>query len=132
MKLNILKKYIAVLLLFAFLGADTEMSQLLRFPIFVHHYLEHVDSDIISMNDFLTSHYNVNINHSDDKHHDHDHLPFRAKDCPVCTVFIALIKPAHSIISTPIIFEETISAKYKGILYSSTHISNIWQPPKIS
>src|SRR5690606_33774379 len=92
--LCVVKKVIAVFFLFILLTANTAFGQLLRLPTLVHHYLEHVEWDNSTLFQFLSEHYATTINHPDDKHHDHEKLPFKAADLQVIQV-VTIISHAN-------------------------------------
>lgn len=126
------KRIIAISFLFIFLTANTAFGQMLRLPTLVHHYLEHVEWDNMTLFEFLSEHYAVNINHPDDKHHDHQKLPFKTADCHTSQVVTLVPQPTFSICQ---IFPETIELK-KSIRnqqhYSNAYLNSIWQPPRFS
>ena len=63
-----LEKTIAILFIFIFLCANTEIEQLLKLPNLVEHFTEHHDHDVdkqgISFLEFITIHYNYTQHHS--------------------------------------------------------------------
>jgi hypothetical protein len=128
-----LKKLIAISFLFVFLTANTELHQLLKLPVLIHHYLSHhQDEQDKSFLHFLSDHYSSTPEHSDNDHHEHDNLPFKTNDCATAHVSIAFVNLTPFTISRPIIFQDKVSPIYNGGFYSASVISNIWQPPKIS
>ncbi|NBU04883.1 MAG: hypothetical protein EBT39_00830 [Sphingobacteriia bacterium] len=128
-----MKKLIAISFLFVFLFANTELHQLLRLPMLIHHFSEHHDQEPDeSFADFLNEHYSDHHNHSDNDHHDHDNLPFKTKDCATAHVSLAFLNHIQFSVLRPTAFYDKISPIYNGAFYSSAVVSNIWQPPKIS
>jgi ABC-type Zn2+ transport system substrate-binding protein/surface adhesin len=131
-----LKKLIAISFLFLFLSANTEIHQLLRLPVLIHHFLEHQNQEPDeTFSNFLKEHYYDHQNHSDhdhQDHHDHDKLPFKTTNCALAYVSLAFVNPIQFSISPSIIFHDKISPSYNGALYFSALVRNIWQPPKIS
>ncbi|MES2138757.1 MAG: hypothetical protein V4511_03560 [Bacteroidota bacterium] len=127
-----MKKLIAISFVFVFLYANTELHQLLKLPVLVHHYLEHHEEDnSASFAGFLYSHYNSEKSHSDNDHHDHHNLPFKT-DC--ANVHSSLAYTGHhqySFQHTPPVSVK-VNVVYNEIIYSSASLSNIWQPPKFS
>jgi hypothetical protein len=124
------KKYLAILFLLIFLTANTAFGQLLRLPILVHHYLEHVEYENASLIKFLSEHYATIINHPDDKHHDHKKLPFKTLNFQVIQ---AVTLQATIAISQ--IIPEIVNIKnsfYNPQCYSNTFLNSIWQPPRLS
>jgi len=126
------KKPIAIFLLGSTLFAHTELHQLLRLSVFIHHYLEHVTLDNnLSVFEFVRAHYSDNINHPDDQHRDHENLPFKSNDHNTQTITIFL----------PIVSQNTQQIyigvdKIKSITDQQSiccaYLQNIWQPPRFS
>ncbi|MES2286220.1 MAG: hypothetical protein V4547_11070 [Bacteroidota bacterium] len=128
-----MKKLIAISFVFVFLYANTELHQLLKLPVLVHHYLEHhEEGNGASFAGFLYSHYNNEKSHSDNNHHDHQNLPFKTIDCT--NIHTSLAYNHHYQYSFQ--HRNPVSVKiivvYNEIIYSSASLSNIWQPPKFS
>lgn len=127
----VMKKTIAILFVSLYLFSTTQLSELLKIPIFVEHYIEHRHENAkITLWDFLWLHYaNGNIHDAD---YDRDmQLPFKALTYPVvaCLSFI---------IPTPISFTNPLNnnrvekqqAFYESPDYISLYLSSIWQPPR--
>jgi len=126
------KKLIAISFVFVFLYANTELHQLLKLPVLVHHYLEHNEgANNAAFADFLYNHYNNEQSNSDNNQNDHRNLPFKT-DC--ANVHTSLAYTGHQQYS----FQHTlpvsvkVNVVYNEIIYSSASLSNIWQPPKFS
>ena len=127
-----MKKLIAISFLFVFLSANTELNQLLRLPILIHHFLEHHEQEPDeTFTDFLNEHYSADQSLSNHEHHDHDNLPFKTTHCSVAHASLAFVSQIQYSIPKPIILYDKISPVYNGSYYSSAVGSNIWQPPKI-
>lgn len=128
-----LKKFTVISFLFIFLCTNTTFGELLRLPILIHHYKEHIIWDNnASFLDFLTKHYASKIDHPDDKHNDHEKLPFKSVDFSASQV--VSIVPQTFIPLPGIVFTDGESRK---INHSHQHISSaflgsIWQPPRFS
>jgi len=115
-----------------FFCGNSTLGELLRLPILVHHYKEHVAQDQdASFWDFLAKHYAERIDHPDDEHRDHEHLPFRSADC--ATAHICSLVPPAGVSLEPVVFfnagQKTLS-RYRPH-YSSAFHNNIWQPPRL-
>ncbi|MCE9540348.1 MAG: hypothetical protein K8R85_14200 [Bacteroidetes bacterium] len=127
-----MKKLIAISFVFVFLYANTEMHQLLKLPVLVHHYLEHCkEANNSSFVGFLYNHYNSEKPHSDNDHHDHQNLPFKTDCANIHTSFAFTGHHQYSFQSTPPVSVK-VNVVYNEIIYSSASLSNIWQPPKFS
>ena len=127
-----MKRVIAISFLFIVLTANTAFVQLLRLPTLVHHYFEHVEWDNSTLIEFLSVHYASTINHPDDKHHDHEKLPFKALECQAIQVQTFIPQTTFSI--AQIIFN-TVEIKkpiYNQQNYSNAYLNSIWQPPRFS
>jgi hypothetical protein len=126
-----LKKAISILLLTAFLISTTELYQILKLPLLIEHFSEHKQmNEGTTLWVFLKIHYSNNdVTYGD---YDKDmRLPFKSHDGCVNTVSptsaptlysYKVIKPVESEINT-------FKVQYK-IFFTSSYLSNIWQPPK--
>jgi hypothetical protein len=128
-----LKKLIAISFLFIFLCANTELHQLLKLPVLIHHYLSHhQDEHDKSFTHFLDDHYSSTPQHSDIDNHEHDNLPFKTNDCAMAHASIDFVNQGqYTIVNTSTFYIKT-SLIYDGVIYSSAFLSSIWQPPKFS
>ena len=128
-----LKKLISISLLFVFLSANTELHQLLKLPVLIHHYLSHhQDEHDKSFAHFLADHYSSKPEHTDKDNHEHDNLPFKTNDCADMHSNIAFNHHHHFSLCEPNIVAEKVSVIYNVLFYSSSALNSIWQPPKIS
>lgn len=128
-----MKKAIAVFFLLVFLSMGSVFGQVLRVPILIHHYLEHVEWDNNpSFIDFLTTHYAKEINHPDDKHGDHGNLPFKSTDFAALQVVAVPPQVLSTIVRVPVSMTESTKAVYNQPDYSNSHLDRIWQPPRFS
>jgi hypothetical protein len=128
-----LKKLIAISFLFVFLSANTELHQLLKLPVLIHHFFEHHKQEPSeSFAEFLSEHYITHLDYSDKDNHDHDNLPFKTPDCATAHISLAFVNHIQFSVPRPTAFYDKISPIYNGAFYSSAVVSNIWQPPKIS
>jgi len=125
-----LKKFIAILFVAIYLISATEVKQLLKLPILVHHFFEHkhLASDL-TLTDFLYMHYVAH--HVDDSDYDKDkRLPFKTHDTNN-NLSIGVFHFCETRIG--VILFPTSSNKHSAVvdgLYSSAHHAAIWQPPK--
>lgn len=105
----------------------------MRLPILVHHYLEHVKCDHNkSFADFLAAHYALKITHPDNKHHDHENLPFKSADCSASQVIPILPQNVNARPKMIFIDLDLKKAGYYQPNCSSSCLDSIWQPPRIS
>ncbi len=112
--------------------ASTEIAQLFKLPVLIHHYLEHHDDDNgISFMGFLHKHYSEGISHSS-HNNEHKELPFKTHQ--------SIFAQVNLVFQVPVGYESKIDkpiSKDKIIIYPETFhcsfaISKIWQPPRIS
>ena len=126
-----MKNLIAIPFLFIFLFANTEIGQLLKLPVLLHHYLEHHDEEAsISFTDFLHKHYTEENSHSS-PNKEHQRLPFKSHDCCMANIPIAYCVPAAFSLKAEIPF----SAKKEIFVFNvafnlPSYFFRIWQPPK--
>lgn len=126
-----MKKAIAIFFLTTYLFSTTELSQLLKLPSFVNHFIEHKEQNKdITLWQFLCIHYA----HGDVKDADYDKdmkLPFKTHDNFSIQRSVA-VPPADLIISnkrTYINAKKNIHILTNDSVISS-YFSSIWQPPK--
>jgi len=123
------KKAILISLLAVQLLSSTELFELVKLPVLVHHFLEHKEeNNSITFADFIYLHYaksgGINTDDDDTK------LPFKSHEgCPNATV-IAVI-PAYYSFKAKHEFTETKSFFITDEDFiNGTLLSGIWQPPK--
>jgi len=126
-----LKKIVAISLLSVYLLSTTELYQLLKLPLLVHHYVEHKqENKDLSLWGFLSMHYAHGI--VKDSDYDKDmKLPFKTHDgCTNSTISVFTAHHFSSGISKPVINEAKSFPVYLEEFAASSFLSNIWQPPK--
>ncbi len=131
LSLRPLKKIFAISFLFIYLFSTTELSQLLKMPILIQHFIEHreVNSDI-TLWQFLNMHYAS----GDVKYADHEkdmELPFKAHDNCVASITNVYLPTQKISIIKPVQILEKKHFKTPEQFLFSTFLSNIWQPPRI-
>jgi hypothetical protein len=98
--------------------------------VLAHHFWEHREADNNeTLLSFLKKHYAQTINHSDDKHGDHQHLPFKTADCHFAHLEI-ILQPNFALSDN--LFGEIQDKKNYTIEehYSFAHLKNTWHPPR--
>jgi hypothetical protein len=125
------KKLFAILLLFIYLISLTELSQLVKLPILVEHFIEHKEKNSnLSLWEFLNMHYAQSDDHDGDRDKDMK-LPFKSHDGCINTTIVALPSTNIGTLSEkPICIEKKAYSIYTENFLSSSHLSSIWQPPK--
>jgi hypothetical protein len=123
-----LKKFIAISLLAIYLVSTTELHQLLKLPILIEHFKEHKAQDNdLSFLDFLSLHYSQEFDHdkTDNK------LPFKSHSNCVSMSIVAFIAPPFVInLAKPTFIEPKALSVFHKVIFKSTVISTIWQPPR--
>ena len=123
-----IKKLLSISLLSLYLVSATELHQLLKLPILIEHFNEHKAKDNeLSFLDFLSLHYNQEFDHdnTDNK------LPFKSHSNCASASIIAFIAPPFVIdLAKPTFFEPKTLAIFHQVIFKSSVISTIWQPPR--
>lgn len=128
-----MKRAIVLPLLIAFLFANTELHQLLKLPVLMHHFIEHRhQNQQESLFLFLIEHYNDNSSHCNDNQNDHKNLPFKTHDCATMHSTVVFNTISSFVIEEPISISLKVSALKDKLFVPSTFLFNIWQPPKIN
>ena len=131
LSLKPLKKLLAISFLFIYLFSTTELSQLLKMPVLVQHFIEHQEvNSNITFWQFLNMHYaSGGVNDAD--HAKDMQLPFKAHDNCVAS-FSNVYLPTQKIsIAKPVRILTNKHFKTQEQFLHSTFLSNIWQPPRI-
>lgn len=128
-----MKRFVSIILLIGFLNSTTELHQLLKLPMLIHHFFDHNKQEPTeSFAEFIKEHYITHIDHSDKDNHEHDNLPFKTKDCATIHTTIAFSHQQTFFIKEPNTSPQIFLIEYNEVNYSPAALSNIWQPPKIS
>jgi len=125
---------LAIFFLLLFLSTNTVFGEVVKLPVFAHHFSEHLqENKNQSLFDFLALHYSKKIEHQhNNKHEDHDKLPFKTADIGISTM-VSLLPPISKLVS--IKSHELADLEmpaYKQPNYLNTFLSSIWQPPRFS
>lgn len=123
------RRLMTIAMMTIFLCASTELHQLLKLPVLIHHYLEHRQKDhSISFFAFLKEHYVYEHAMAAQDHH--ERLPFKSHDCAGMHMTIAdpdlpsfLLPGGETGFAGPLTL-------YKEPWHASTVLASIWQPPK--
>ncbi|MBC9812827.1 hypothetical protein H9Y05_10125 [Crocinitomicaceae bacterium CZZ-1] len=104
----------------------------MKFPVLIHHYLEHVElNQNESFLSFLNTHYQKEINHPDDRHGDHQRLPFKTSDCHSTHIPVIVPQPEFGFSIPTAIEFNTMKVYPTEEHHSFAHIETIWQPPRL-
>jgi hypothetical protein len=126
-----LKKLFAISFLLIYLFSTTELSQLLKTPLLVEHFIEHREENSqLTLLQFLYMHYAMEDVKDADNAKDMK-LPFKTHDNCIAS-FINVYPPSQSLLLIkPVRFVENQHLKTPEQALQSTFPSNIWQPPRI-
>lgn len=124
-----MKGIFAILFLTVYLGATTQLFQLLKFPVLVEHFIEHKAINAkMSILDFLVLHYN---NHPADSDYDQDQrLPFIAHSDVLSFCFVHTPFSPFEIKTKVSVNHQTKKLALEDLFSKNTYLSAIWQPPK--
>jgi hypothetical protein len=126
-----LKKFIIISFLISYAFSTTELSQLLKVPGLVKHYIEHKEENrqITLLNFFLMHYVNGELH---DKDHDHNmKLPFKSHDiCLSLSHVDVVFQNFHYATIKPVVVTTSVFLSAEEYNWTSTFPSTIWQPPK--
>ena len=123
-----MSRILAVAFLVLYINSNTEFHEMLRLPILLEHYSQHkLRVSDISFWEFLVMHYKTDVSHDSDD----NQLPFKDPAHSFTAPTLAL--PSHKMA----LKEAVVTSKVDYFCsYSETfiasHLSDIFQPPKIS
>ena len=123
-----MKRFLALSLLVLYINSYTEFHETLRLPVLLEHYAEHKQQvKDMSFWEFLVMHYKTDVSHDDQD----NRLPFKDKGHSFTAPVMALpIQKIVLIESTPLT-EICHSSTYTEA-YVTSHLSDIFQPPRLS
>lgn len=126
-----MKRYLTIFCFATIVVAGTELHQLFKLPVFVQHFYEHQQEDKnISLLRFIIIHY-FSGNPKDSDYNRDMQLPFKTTDCSSTITLAALTHPSFTNERLVFIVANNYPA-LKNNTFPSSHLSDIWQPPKIS
>ncbi|MGN6265216.1 MAG: hypothetical protein ACTHM5_06060 [Ginsengibacter sp.] len=124
-----MKKIVAISLLSLYLFSTTELSQLLKTPVLIQHFVEHREENKhLTLWQFLYLHYATSHGEDADHHKDRQ-LPFKTHHNCIAA-FQNVVVPASNTIHNPVVTLENRSLHPDDQFISSSSLSNIWQPPR--
>ncbi len=124
-----LKKLFAILLIAIYLIPSSEITQLLKLPALLEHFMEHQKKDeSLSFARFFCMHYHSK--HSEDS--EHSKLPFKTHDN--CQHHNVVAFPPVQYSNTFVYFTalQNELSDYYSHFNSTNFQASIWQPPKFS
>lgn len=126
-----MKKLFAISFLFVYLLSTTELSQLLKMPLLVEHFIEHKEENKhLTLQQFLYTHYAM----GDVKDADYEKdmkLPFKTRDNCLASIINVYLPSQKVVITKPVQFTQNQHFKTQETFLQSTFLSNIWQPPRV-
>lgn len=126
-----LRKALSIFFLTIYLISSTELNQLMKFPLFIKHFIEHQDKDAqLTLERFIAMHYaDQDINDSDQ---DEDmKLPFKTHNTCVSSSSVSFVpNNLGDLIINVVCSEQKSYSNYQEEFLPSSYLSSIWQPPK--
>jgi hypothetical protein len=126
-----MKKCTAIFLLSIFIFSNTEVHELGKMGVFMAHFFEHqAENPHITLLEFIQMHYSGRVVHDEDYERDVQ-LPFKTIDCMASGLVFTLPPQEALLLGTPPFPDEkNIISHYHPSPFCSSHLSDIWQPPK--
>ncbi len=116
--------------LFVYLFANTELHQLVKAPAFVGHYVEHKQEDPnMTLAEFIKIHY-FSGNIKDADYAQDMQLPFKTTDCSIFSASHTVPPFVFCALFPVVAMEPTGLPLYDQSALPSSHLADIWQPPK--
>ncbi|PJB12922.1 MAG: hypothetical protein CO119_04265 [Flavobacteriales bacterium CG_4_9_14_3_um_filter_40_17] len=125
-----MKKLASIFLLTIYLFANTSFCELIKIGVFVNHFKEHqFENEDINLYIFVTIHY-FSGNVKDDDYDRDMELPFKSHDVSP-TFSVVLLTPSFEyIVIKSVGYSKHDFRFYKFSNIPTSHLSEIWQPPK--
>ena len=125
-----MRRFSAAFFLIVFLFANTELHELTKMGAFINHYKEHrQENRDLTLIDFIIIHY-FSGNIVDDDYAEDMQLPFKSVDCSNSIPTITISLPDIFVLQPAILLESTRLPVYDQSVLPSSHLDDIWQPPK--
>lgn len=113
--------------------SNHELCQFLKLPFLVQHYYQHREENKeLGFIEFIENHYSEDVaTHQDNQKH--QHLPFKCHDDCIGISAPAIIGSSFCVfITAPLNEYQTYFPVQGQIIITSSYLSSIWQPPRIS
>ncbi|MBN8678693.1 MAG: hypothetical protein J0M29_10745 [Chitinophagales bacterium] len=125
-----MRKAAASFFLALYLLANTEMHELVKFGVFVQHFAQHKsENPDMDLMEFVIIHY-FSGNVKDADYAQDMQLPFKALDCSSSAPTCLIPQPVHFYLTLPVSKETSTLPIYDQSKLPSSHLADIWQPPK--
>ncbi len=126
-----MKRFLTIFCFSVIVTAGTQLHQLLKLPVFVQHFQEHQKEDKnISLLRFVIIHY-FSGNPKDNDYNRDMQLPFKTTECSSLITIAVVLLPAVTA-ERPEFFISNSYPALKNNTFLPSHLSDIWQPPKVS
>lgn len=126
-----IRKALSIFFLSAYLISSTELNQLMKFPLFIKHFIEHKHNDSqLTLVGFIEMHYAHSNENATDYEEDMK-LPFKSHDLCSSVSKVSFVPGqwedfAFQLADTG----QEIYSAYQDEFLPSASLSSIWQPPK--
>lgn len=128
---GILRKTLSIFFLTIYLISSTEFNQLMKFPLFIKHFIVHKDQDSqLTLERFIAMHYaDQDINDADQ---DEDmKLPFKTHNTCLSSSSVSFVPANLGDLTIKVVSsEQKFYSNYHEKFLPSSYLSSIWQPPK--
>src|SRR6202035_713813 len=127
-----MKSLISISFIFLYLFSTTELGELLKLPLLVHHYFEHEEEhDHISILSFLKEHY-AELHKTESKQHadHHKQLPFKSHDHGFISGNTSIVPRTFNVTESVVLNRVKSVSFPKESAFHSHFLSDIWQPPR--
>jgi len=120
----------ASFLLFTYLFANTELHELAKIGAFIEHYAQHQKEDKdLNLLDFIVIHY-FSGNIVDDDYAEDIQFPFKTADCSNSIPTVTIPLPEFFDFNPSVLIKSRALPPYDQSVLPTSHLDDIWQPPK--
>jgi len=125
-----MRRFSAAFFLIVFLFANTELHELTKMGAFINHYKEHrQENRDLTLIDFIIIHY-FSGNIVDADYAQDMQLPFKTVDCSNSIPTVTLPLPEFFDFNPSVLIKSRALPPYDQSVLPSSHLDDIWQPPK--
>jgi hypothetical protein len=125
-----MRRFAASLLLLTYLFANTEFHELAKIGAFIEHYAQHQkENKNLNLLDFIVLHY-FSGNVVDDDYAEDMQLPFKTADCSQSVPTVIIPVPDFLDVNPSVLIKSRALLPYDQSLLPSSHLDDIWHPPK--
>lgn len=127
-----MRRFTAHFFLFLYVFASTELHELAKVGTFITHFAEHQkENKELTLTEFIKIHY-FSGNPVDADYEKDMTLPFKTTDCGNYNTIHTVPQPVFFASCLDVIIKTAGLVPYDQSALPSPHLSDIWQPPKIS